>query len=40
MPLKQQGPDSIEKWLEKPVEFWLAIPYTEKKVKFCISDMS
>ena len=27
-----QGPNSIENvWLEKPVEFWLEIPHTQKK---------
>ena len=29
-----QGGNSIEKnWLEKPLEFWLDIPYTKKKFK-------
>ena len=28
------GPNSIEKfWLEKPLEFWLEIPYTKKMFK-------
>ena len=35
---RPQGPNSIEKLylefrLEKPLEFWLEIPYTKKKLK-------